>query len=291
MRKEAEIEAELVRQIAAEEERERQEAEAAERERVAEAIRKLEEEEHQRWEAEHCVEAVRQVQASESPMQVDDGSGDDRDVEEETEKKGKGKEKNRWEIVRRNRRCKACQKEETACKINLGEIEKWRKSTEKGKVYKEAPPATSCQRCMEVRRKPCILLAMEECQRRMEKLGKSMKPSVAPSTSSGGKRPLEDADRGLLPKKKQKKAEEKMLTEEEFRMEIADTLGLIAVDAARFTRAAELQNFLLQRLVVALDGKGDGTAYGTLPSEGKLLMEDEAEESYKPDESEEGSDE
>ena len=125
----------------------------------------------------------------------------------------------------------------------------------------------------------------------MEKLGKPTKPSVVPSASSGGKRPLEVAGRRLLPKKKQKKAEEKMLTEEEFRMEIADTLGLIAVDAARFTRAAELQNFLLQRLVVALDGKGDGTAYGTLPSEGKLLMEDEAEESYKPDESEEGSDE
>jgi len=82
-----------------------------------------------------------------------------------------------------------------------------------------------------------------------------------------------------------------MLTEEEFRTEVVDTLGLIAVDATRFARAAELQNFLLQRLVVALEGKGDGTAYGTLPSEGKLLTEDEAEESYKPDESEEGLDE
>jgi len=126
----------------------------------------------------------------------------------------------------------------------------------------------------------------------MEKLGKLTKMLVVPSTSSGGKRPLEDTDQGLPPKKKQKKAEEKMLMEEEFRMEVADTLGSIVVDAARFARAAELQNFLLQRLVVALEGKGDGTAYGsTLPSEGKLLMEDEAEESYKPDESEEGSDE
>jgi len=118
-----------------------------------------------------------------------------------------------------------------------------------------------------------------------------MKPSVVPSASSGGKRPLEDVDQGLLPKKKQKKVEEKMLTEEEFWTEIADTLGSMAVDAACFARAAELQNFLLQRLVVALEGKGDGTAYGTLPSEGKLLMEDEAEESYKLDELEEELDE
>jgi len=39
------------------------------------------------------VEVVRQVQAPESPMWVDDGSGDGGDAEEDTEmKKGKGKE-------------------------------------------------------------------------------------------------------------------------------------------------------------------------------------------------------
>ena len=98
--------------------------------------------------------------------------------------------------------------------------------------------------------------------------------SVAPSASSGRKRPLEDTDRGFPPKKKQKKVEEKMLTEEEFRMEIVGTLGVMAVDTTHFTRAAELQNFLLQQLVVALEGNGNGTAYGTLLSEGKLEMED-----------------
>jgi len=80
-----------------------------------------------------------------------------------------------------------------------------------------------------------------------------------------------------------------MLTEEEFRTEVADRLGSIVVDAARFARAAELQNFLLQRLVVALEG--NGTAYSTLPSEGKLETEDEADGSYKTDVSEEGSEE
>jgi len=75
----------------------------------------------------------------------------------------------------------------------------------------------------------------------------------------------------------------KMLTEEEFRTEVADRLGSIVVDAARFARAAELQNFLLQRLVVALEG--NGTAYST------LLSEDEADGSYKTDVSEEGSEE
>ena len=120
MRKEAEIEAELLRQIVAEEERERQEAKAAERERVAEEIRKLEEEEHLRWEVEHRAEVVHQVQASESPMRVDDGSGDDGDAEEEAEKKGKGKEKDGLDIIGGSGRCKACRKEETAGKINLG---------------------------------------------------------------------------------------------------------------------------------------------------------------------------
>ena len=93
-------------------------------------------------------------------MWVDDGSGDDGDAEEETEKKkGKEKEKEKsgWEIVGGSGRCNACRKEETPCKINLVEIEKWRKNTEKGKVYKKALPTTSCQRCMEMRRKPCIL--------------------------------------------------------------------------------------------------------------------------------------
>ena len=176
MRQEAEAEAELLRQIAAEEERERQEAEAAERERAAEEVRRLEEEECLRWEAEHRAEAVRQVQAPASPMRVDngsgDGSGDDKDAEEGTEKKkgkgketekGKEKEKNGWMIVGGSRRCNACRKENTECRINLVEIEKWRKNTEKGKSYKKAPPATSCQRCMETRRKPCILPATEEC--------------------------------------------------------------------------------------------------------------------------------
>jgi len=132
----------------------------------------------------------------------------------------------------------------------------------------------------------------------MGKLGKLTKLLVAPSASSSGKRPLEDAGRGLPPKKKQKKAEEKMLTEEEFRTEVADTLGAIElrlrqqlVDTAHFARAVELQNFLLQRLVVALEGNGTGTAYGKLPSEGKLETEDEADRSYKVDELEEGSEE
>jgi len=154
-------------------------------------------------------------------------------------------------------------------------------------VYKKAPAATSCQRCMEVRRKPCILPATEECRRKMEKSGKLTKPTIAPSASSGGKRPLEDADRGLPPKKKQKKAEENLLTEEEFWTEVVDALGSIAVNAARFARAAELQNFLLQQLVEVLGGSG--TVFGSLPKEGKLETEDEVDESYKADELEEGS--
>jgi len=156
--------------------------------------------------------------------------------------------------------------------------------------------ATSCQRCMETRRKPCILPATEECQRKMGKLGKPTKLSVAPSASSGGKRPLEDVGKGLPPKKKQKKAEEKLLTEGEFRMEVVDTLDAIEewlrhqwLEAARLARAMELQNFLLQQLLVALGGSAP--AFGKLPAEGKWAMEDEVEESYKPDESEEGSDE
>jgi len=48
---------------------------------VAEEIWKLEEKERQRQEAEHRAEVVHQVQAPESPMRVDDGSGDDGDVE------------------------------------------------------------------------------------------------------------------------------------------------------------------------------------------------------------------
>ena len=65
-------------------------------------------------------------------------------------------------IVGGSGRCSTCQKEDTPCKINLGEIKKWQKKTGKGKVYKKAPPATSCQRCMEVRQKPCILLTTED---------------------------------------------------------------------------------------------------------------------------------
>jgi len=295
LRREAEVEAELVRQIVVEEERER----------VAEEVRRLEEEERLRWEVEHRAEAVRQVQAPASPMRVDnrsgDGSGDDEDAEEETEnKKGKGKEtengKDGWMIVRGSRRCLMCRKDDTEHRINLVEIEKWQKNTEKGRAYKKAPPATSFQRCMEIRRKPCILPAMEECRRKMGKPGKLMKPSVAPSASSGGKRPLEDAGQGLLPKKKQKKVERKSLTEGEFRTEVVDTLEGIErrlrqqwVEAARLAKATELQNYLLQQLVVALGG--GATVFGKLPAEGKLVTEDKVDGSYKTGESGESSEE
>ena len=128
------------------------------------------------------------------------------------------------------------------------------------------------------------------------KPGKPMKPSVAPSASSGGKRPLEDADCGLPPKKKQKAAEEGLLTEGEFRTEVVDALGAIEgrmrqqwVEAARLARATELQNYLLQQVVVALGGSV--TASGKLPEEGKLAMEDEAEGLSWSDESEESSEE
>ena len=127
LRREAEVEAELVRQITVEEEREWQEAEAVEWERAVEEVRGLEEE-RQKREAEHPVEAVRQGQAPASSMWVDnglgDGSGDDEDVEEETEKKkGKGKEtekgtekeKNGWMIIGGSGRCLACRKEDTEC--------------------------------------------------------------------------------------------------------------------------------------------------------------------------------
>jgi len=223
-------------------------------------------------------------------------------------KKGKGKEKNRWEIVGGSGRCNACQKEETPCKINLGEIEKWQKSTEKGKVYKKALPATSCQRCIEVRQKPCIPPATEECQQKMEKLGKPMKPLVAPSASLGRKRPREDVGRGLLLLKRQRQAveeETKMMEEQprvkemlegQFRAKMVKVLGWIdmqlkqqALEAEFFTKVTELQNILLHHLVTVLEGQA--AARGSLPDEGKLLTEDEVEESYKPDESEEGSDE
>ena len=262
--------------------------------RVAEENWKLEEKEHQRWEAEHCAEAVHQVQAPESPMQIDDESGDDRDAEEEMEKKGKGKEKNGWEIVRGSGRCNACQEEETACKIYLVEIERWWKSTEKGKVYKKAPPSTSCQRCMEVRQKPCILPAVAECQWKMEKPGKLTKLLVVPSTSLGRKRPWKDVGYRLPPMKRQRQmAEEeikmvegqlrvKEMLEGQFRAEMVKVLGWIDVwlkwqvsEAEFFTKVTELQNILLQHLVVVLEGQV--AACRSLPDEGKLLTEDEAE--------------
>jgi len=223
-----------------------------------------------------------QVQAPESPMWVNDGLGDDGDAEEEMEKKGK--EKNRWEIIGGSGRCKACWKEETACKINLGEIEKWQKSTEKGKVYKKALPA-ACHLLSEVHGGEAEALHSSGHGRMSTEDGKTREANEAIGSTFcqfgqeeafGGHRSRASAQ------EKQKKVEEKMLTEEEFWMEVADTLGLIAVDAACFARAAELQNFLLQRLVVVLEGKGDGTAYSMLPSGGKLLTEDKAEESYKP---------
>jgi len=65
---------------------------------------------------------------------------------------------------------------------------------------------------------------------------------------------LEDADCGLPPKKKQKAAEEGLLTEGEFRTEVVDALGAIEgrmrqqwVEAARLARATELQNYLLHQ--------------------------------------------
>jgi len=93
----------------------------------------------------------------------------------------------------------------------------------------------------------------------------------------------------------EEKVERKVLTEGEFRTEVVDMLDAIEerlrhqwLEAARLAKATELQNFLLQQLLVALGGSAP--AFGKLPAEGKWGTEDEVEESYKLDESEEGSD-
>ena len=143
------------------------------------------------------VEAVRRQQASLSQlearaMEVDIAEGGDRvdsaeEAEAEKSTKGKGKEKkerNGWEIVGGRGRCAACLKEGTACVINLSQIEQWRKKVQEGKKFMKAPADTSCQQCVEVRRKVCMLPATEECQKAIEKGKKS---TAAPSVGSGGK--------------------------------------------------------------------------------------------------------
>src|SRR6266568_4375912 len=140
----AEAEQELLRQIAAEEERERQDAEVQKLVEELEVLRRAEAE----W-----AEEVRRVQSSSggagataggaggtaaSPMQVNDQS-EEGEGETKEKKKGKGKEGVAWEIVGGSGRCNACQKEDTECRIQLAVIEKWRKDIKAGKKFSKVP--------------------------------------------------------------------------------------------------------------------------------------------------------
>ena len=158
MRREAEAEAELRREIAEVEERE---CEAALRLEEDRKVAEMQQELQKLQKAERrMAEEIRRAQVSSSrmveAMEVDIEDGGDRgvrspegmeDEEEEEEaktKKGKEKKEGRWEIVRGSGRCKACQKEGTSCMINLRQIELWRQRVQKGKKFTKAPLDTSC---------------------------------------------------------------------------------------------------------------------------------------------------
>jgi len=276
----AEAEQELLRQIAAEEERERQDAEVW---KLAEELEVL-----RRAEAERA-EEVRRVQLSSggaggtavSPMRVDDQL-EEGEGETKEKKKGKGKEGVAWEIVGGSRRCNACRKEDTECRIQLAAIEKWREDIKAGKKFSKAPTGTSCKRCVSIRRKTCLLPATTECQ---EKLS-GTKAKVAPSASSGGKRLWTVMEVDLPPRKKRREKLEEGMSEGEFRAAVMDILERIEGWLRQL--AAELGNVLLQRLVSAREG---GVAVGgEVPLEGGLETESDAGDSeYGTDKSEEGT--
>jgi len=225
-------------------------------------------------------------------MRVDDQS-EGGEGETKEKKKGKGKEGVAWEIVGGSGRCNVCWKEDTKCRIKLAAIKKWREDIKAGKKFSKAPTGTSCERCVSIRRKTCLLPATTECR---EKLGR-MKAKVAPSASSGEKRLRTVMEVDLPPRKKRRGKSEEGMSEGEFRAaavavleRIEERLRQLAVESSRHAKAAELGNVLLQRLVSAREG---GVAVGgEMPLEGGLETESDVGDSeYETDESEEGTEE
>jgi hypothetical protein len=96
------------------------------------------------------------------------------------------------------------------CRINLGEIEKWRKDVEAGKQFARHPMDTNCMRCTE-KQKACALPATEKMRvqlttwllpRMVKKKSRrsGVSRSVSPSVASSSKRRLEEL-KEILPRR------------------------------------------------------------------------------------------
>jgi len=174
-------------------------------------------------------------------------------------------------------------------------IEKWQEGIKAGRKFLKAPTGTSCERCVTIRRKKCLLPATLECH---EKVGETkVKALAVPSASSGGKRQRMQVEVELLPRKKQREESEEGMSEGEFWAaavavleRIEGRLRELAAESSRHVKVAELGNILLQRLVSIWEG---GVAVGgEVPPEGGLETEsDMGDSEYETDESEEGTEE
>ena len=136
--------------------------------------------------------------------------GEDEEKEDEAgkkkKKKTKGKEKEKvsdeWEVVQGTRRCEACAREGTECKINPGAIERWREEFLAGATsFSRHARGTNCEACATVRKKQCALPSTKEMRELVVKVPRGGK-SRGGSASSSTKRKVREIEVVMPPRKR-----------------------------------------------------------------------------------------
>jgi len=174
--------------------------------------------------------------------------GEDEEKEDEAgkkkKKKTKGKEKEKvadeWEIVQGTRRCEACAREGSECKINPGAIERWREEFLAGATsFARHPGGTNCEACAVVRKKQCALPSTKEMRALVVKAprgGKSRGGSAAPSASSSTKRKVREVEVVMPPRKRARATP--AVSQEDFWAAVIRLLEASEARAAESSRAA-----------------------------------------------------
>jgi hypothetical protein len=219
-----------------------------------------------------------------------DGPGDEEEEAEdekgrEREKKGKGPVRDGWTVLEGDGRCEACRQLKVGCRVSLDAIEKWRATHASGKRHARAPHNTSCEKCSQELKKPCILPATEDLRKEVEeekrkrkgekketekktenKKRKELAGSEAPTQATETRKRSRMELEVVMPPARKTKAE--VMEIEEFRRKQLELLEEIRESSESHNRwlrkvfnemvatrkAAELQTQVLHRWVAAQEG-------------------------------------
>jgi len=199
----------------------------------------------------------------------DTGRVDGGKEKEARKEKGKRREEEKeglgLVIVGGARRCDACVRENTPCKISLLAIDKWRADVKSGMVFHKNPSGMNCEKGANDRKKRCILPATKEMRDAIVEVPKSSKTSSAtlkpggpptrgswvttrsrggssvPSIASGTKRKFWEVEVEVTPASKKMKTAVTPMSQVDFFGAMVRMMESSEQQAAETSRAAALR--------------------------------------------------